>query len=469
MSNGLSHSLEIGTVLNNKWVILEFIAKGAMGEVYRAHQINLKRDIAIKIISSEWLQSIDDDGEEIETTIQRFRREVQTMAQIRHPNIIDIYDHDSVSIQKEDENITLEYIAMEYISGNTLRSTMSQEGFYPEKTSTRNWLLDCFIPVLDGVQAMHNQGIVHRDLKPENILMDGDVPKIADFGLARSRRLKSLTQSIDTKGTTPYMSPEHFFDFRRADEKADIYSLGKILFEVIDGELTQKTIPFKTVGLGNTETEFFEILDKIIRKATAEDKNERTGSIEEFKESILKAVNIDTVKKKSENDQWQKKTLAVLMAILVMAVALRSWKYYWKHYVYKPPDKASIAVLPFNNMSGDSGQDYLADGISENIITALSKISEMTVVARSSTFAYKGQNVNIQKIGKKLGVRYILEGSIQKKGNHLRVIAQLIDTKTGSHSWAERYDRELKDIFSVQDEITKKILSELKTKLKTSK
>jgi serine/threonine-protein kinase len=296
ISNGKS-LLEIGTVLNKKWVILEFIGKGGMGEVYRAHQLNLKRDVAIKIISPDWLQPLEGDEEAIETGLQRFRREVHAMAQVRHPNFVQIFDHDSISVKKGEKDELVEYIAMEYIPGGTLRSTMSEEGFYPDEDTARAWLMDYFIPVLESVQAMHELKIVHRDLKPENVLMDGNTPKIADFGLACSPRWKPVTQSIDIKGTPAYMSPEHFLDFRRADQRADIYSLGKILFEAIEGKVTPETIPFKSVRLANPDTPFFQKLSRIINDATAEDKKERLGSVEEFRNALVEAIG--TVKGKT--------------------------------------------------------------------------------------------------------------------------------------------------------------------------
>jgi serine/threonine-protein kinase len=283
-------TLQAGTLINGKWVILEFIAKGGMGEVYHAHQLNLKRDVALKIISVEWLQSVEDNLQELEVGLQRFRNEVQAMAQVRHPNVLQIYDYGCFSSDRDGETSSMEYIAMEYVPGGTLWSTMSEEGFYPEETLTKDWLVEYFLPVLGGVEVLHEAKIIHRDLKPGNILMDGKVPKIADFGLARSSRLRPVTSSLDVKGTPAYMSPEHFMDFRRADHRADVYSLGKMLYETIQGKMGPETIPFKSANLPNPRTPFFLELDRIIRKATDEDRNERFGAIAEFRDAILSAL-----------------------------------------------------------------------------------------------------------------------------------------------------------------------------------
>jgi serine/threonine-protein kinase len=290
MSTGQGKIFTAGSIIQDKWVILDFIGKGAMGEVYRAHQLNLQRDVAIKVASREWLESIEEDEEEIENALQRFRREVQAMAQVRHPNILQIFDYGSTTVKKGTDKYPVEYIVMEYIPGETLRHTMSEEGFYPEHDLTSAWLQDYFMPVLDGVRAIHALDMVHRDLKPENILMDGQIPKIADFGLARSSRLKPVTQSMDVKGTAHYMSPEHFFDFRKADHRADIYSLGKILYEAIDGKIDKENLPLKTVSLANAETPFFQKLDDIIRKATAEKKDERFDSVDKLHNALLNVI-----------------------------------------------------------------------------------------------------------------------------------------------------------------------------------
>ena len=290
MNNQNQYTLQIGTVIQDKWVILEFIGKGGMGEVYRAHQVNLKRDIAIKIISREWLESVEENEDELKAGLQRFRNEVLAMAQVGHPNILQIYDYGFFSVTRGQASLEFEYIAMEYVPGGTLRSTMSEEGFYPEEDLTRDWLNEYFLPVLDGVRALHESGVIHRDLKPGNILLDGHTPRIADFGLARSARIGSMTISTDIKGTPAYMSPEHFMDLKRADHRSDIYSLGKILFEAIDGKIGPGVIPLRSASLRDAESPFFQELDQIIRKATAEDRNGRYNSVEEFQAAILIAL-----------------------------------------------------------------------------------------------------------------------------------------------------------------------------------
>jgi len=291
MTTSCKTTLKVGDVLNNKWVILGFIAKGGMGEVYRAHQRNLNRDVAIKVVSREWLESIDEGDEESETLVQRFRREVQAMAQIRHPNILQVFDHDTLTVKKCDQDTSIEYIAMEYIPGGSLRDTMSEEGFYPEEDLLKVWVKRYFMPVLAGVMALHDNGIVHRDLKPENILMDQDTPKIADFGLARSSRLKPVTQSMDVKGSPHYMSPEHFFDFKRADQRADVYSLGKMLFEAVEGKIKSGMTPFKCVKLAKAESPFFQELDRVIQMATAESRDERTESVRDLLGQLERVIH----------------------------------------------------------------------------------------------------------------------------------------------------------------------------------
>lgn len=283
---------DTGSMIDNKWVLIERIGKGGMGEVYRAHQLNLKRDVAIKVISEDILQDVEENPEAVANAIQRLQVEVQTMAQVRHPNVLQIYDYGSISVPRQGAAKQVQYIAMEYVPGNTFRYTMSEEGLDDEAEMLAEWLERYFLPVLDGLEAIHANDIVHRDIKPENILMDGDTPKIADFGLARSPKLKAVSNSWDVKGTMPYMAPEQFADFRKAKIPADIYSLGKMLYEAIVGRLDQKTVPFKAVHLEAPDTDFFKTVDGIIRKATDENQQNRYQTVSELRRVLLNALKL---------------------------------------------------------------------------------------------------------------------------------------------------------------------------------
>jgi len=342
MSNGQGKIFSPGTIIQDKWVILEFIDKGAFGEVYRAHQLNLQRDVAIKVVSQEWLKSTLENDEEIDIALQRFRREVQAMARIRHPNVLQVFDHGSMEISKNGNRFPVEFIVMEYIPGDTLRYTMSEQGFYPGENLVKEWLEDYFFPVLEGVKAIHALEMVHRDLKPENVLMDGDTPKIADFGLVRSNRLKPVTQSMEIKGTGHYMSPEHFLDFRKADHRSDIYSLGKILYEAVDGKMNEKNLPFKTASLANPDTPFFQKIDEIIRNATAEKKEERPDSVHKLHEKLLAAVE-SLEKEEAVSELQQPGRLSFInkprwiWSGIVLAVFSVAAMAFW--HMYAKPDK----------------------------------------------------------------------------------------------------------------------------------
>jgi len=302
MSSAETFTLKPGTVLEDKWIIIELIGKGAMGEVYRAHQTNLKRDVAIKIISQKVMSELEDDPEELDIAFGRLQREVQTMAQVRHLNILTIYDYGDALDEGDPDSARTAYIVMEYIPGNSLRFTLSEDGLddVPEEYGT--WINMYFMPILDGVEILHNNRIVHRDLKPENIFMDGNIPKIADFGLARSHHMKAVTTSIEMLGTLAYMSPEQCADFKTADFTTDIYALGKILFEAGQGTITEKTIPFTSVFFKNPQSPFLIELNEIIKKATAESPDNRYQSIPEMKSALLKALELLGAKSNQEQN-----------------------------------------------------------------------------------------------------------------------------------------------------------------------
>ncbi len=335
-----------GTIIDGKWVLIECIGKGGMGEVYRAHQLNLKRDVAIKMISDQYLQDMEDNPQEAATAIGRFQREVQAMAQVRHPNVLQIFDYGSLQSSQGEHTLPVEYISMEYIAGETLRFTMSEEGLEDEEQMLADWLRRHFIPVLNGVEAIHAHDIVHRDLKPENVLMDGDIPKIADFGLARSIKMRAVSNSWDVKGTWPYMAPEQFADFRRAGFAADIYALGKILFEGVAGKMDPKQLPFKSAALIDPQTPLLSALDAVIRRATEENHQQRYQSVAELRadiQHILDAQAEGTAREEIparmlSNNRW------VWAGILLSVLLVGGMALY--HLAGGPGEKTEVFVSP---------------------------------------------------------------------------------------------------------------------------
>ena len=356
MSTAQNSTLKSGTVLENKWIIIELIGKGAMGEVYRAHQTNLKRDVAIKIISNDILAEIEEDPEELSIAYGRFQREVQTMAQVSHSNILTIYDYGEIVAEGDSVETGMAFIVMEYIPGNSLRFTLAEDGLDDEPELYGNWIKKYFMPILDGVEVLHHHKIIHRDLKPENIFMDGEVPKIADFGLARSYQMKAVTSSLEMLGTLAYMSPEQCSDFKTADFTTDIYALGKMLFEAANGTLTEKILPFKSVKIEKPQSPFLEKMSLIIEKATAESPSSRYQSITELRHDLQSALPLATVEKKPEGnnqvkiDRSQKDSLMAgkrLMAGVIIAILSVAGMavYHLIGYLKSPPesDNASYA------------------------------------------------------------------------------------------------------------------------------
>jgi serine/threonine-protein kinase len=348
MDTSFKNTFDPGMVLNGRWIVMNIIGKGGMGEVYRVHQMNLKRDVALKIISPQFLSEIEKNVYDSETGLERFSREIQVMAQIRHPNVLQIFDCGEISFQKGEETVSINFITMELIPGDTLRSTMSDDGFLPDDDSMTQWISSYLMPLLKGVEALHEQGIVHRDLKPENVLIDGKTPKIADFGLARSNRIKAVTQSMDVKGTPPYMSPELFMDMKRTDQRTDIYALGKILYEAAAGKITSAQIPFHQASLKDPETPFFKKLDIIIQTATAEDRELRYASIDAFYQAIedarggkKKSPVSDATQTRSQSPFWRSRIfIGVMVSVLIGFMAGGTFLFYPKNSVLKVSTQA---------------------------------------------------------------------------------------------------------------------------------
>lgn len=319
-SSSTTYLLEEDMIINDKWKIQNFIAKGGKGEVYLARQLNLDRQVALKIMSEEFIKSLEGDEEEIASETMRFRREVKIMARMQHPNILQVFDFDQLKIN----GIKMDYIVMEYIPGLTLRQKMPEEGFGHDESKVKVWLKKYFFPILDGMKAVHDKGVVHRDMKPENILIDDELPKIMDFGISGGYHLDNVTQTHHMLGTITYMPEEQFIDLALTDARVDVYALGKILYEAVEGKIKKgRDKPFNSSALNNPQTVFFKTLDRIIQQATAKNRNKRTPSVKTLHASLEELVLYSDGKKESptglRHKDW-KYLFGISAAVIIIVI-----------------------------------------------------------------------------------------------------------------------------------------------------
>jgi len=450
-----------GTVFAERYEIIEELGKGGMGRVYRVEDKKAKEEIALKLIKPD----IATDKK----TIERFRNELTTARKITHKNVCRMYD------LGEDKG--LHFITMEYISGQDLKGLIRQTG-----QLTVGKAISIAKQICDGLTEAHNLGVVHRDLKPNNIMIDrGGNSKIMDFGIARAVKGKSITGSGIMIGTPQYMSPEQV-EGKDVDQRSDIYSLGIILYEM----LTDR-VPFEgdtpiTVGVKQkTETpkdpkvfneRIPDDLNRLILKCLEKEKENRYQSAGELKSDLEKLEQglptTDRVipKKKTLTSKEitvkfnVKKALIPAVVVLVLAiVALFLWRFIFP----TTSNFNSIAVLPFEDKSPGQDQEHWATGIPETLINSLSRIDGLLVPGTTSSFYFKGER-DIRKIGERLGVNNLLEGSIQVSDNTIRIMVRLIDIDSGSTLWSREYVENIDDIFSIQNHIAQSVVKELKIK-----
>ncbi len=400
--------------------IVAALGSGGMGVVYKGWDTRLNRFIALKTLSGDGVGQPEDR--------RRFLREAQAASQLNHPNIITI--HESL----EDRGGC--FLVMEYVDGRTLESVLAN------RTLTIAEALHYAGQITDGLAAAHSAGIVHRDLKPANIMITEDNRvKLLDFGLAR---FVDHTNTLETNGATqttqgtilgtaPYMSPEQA-QGRDLDTRSDIFSFGAVLYEMLSGRRA-----FRGESWVGT-------LAAILKTEPV--------PLRELRPMIPAALERQVMLclRKAPQERFQKMTeVRAALADMPRESAKTA--------------KPSIAVLPFANLSADKENEYFSDGLAEEVLNALTKIPELRVIARASAFAFRGQDHDLRTIGQRLKVETILEGSVRRAGNRIRITAQLIKVDDESHLWAERYDRELTDVFAIQDDIAQEIAAALEVKL----
>jgi len=396
-------TLSIGTRLG-PYEIVGPLGSGGMGEVYRARDPRLGRDVAIKVLPEAFAADPD--------RLRRFEHEARTIAALNHPHICQLHD------------IGPGYLVLEYVEGAPLQGPMAVEH-----------ALRLALQIASALEAAHRRSILHRDLKPANIMVTREgTAKLLDFGLAKligspEGGPEDLTRTVEgtVLGTAAYMSPEQA-EAKPLDARSDVFSFGAVLYEMLSGTRafaghTAAQVLSAVLRDDPPRLDVPPALERIVRRCLAKQPLHRFQTMQELK-AALEDVSAES------GDR-----------------------------------RPSIAVLPFENMSGDRENEYFSDGLAEEIINALTRIPGLKVIARTSAFAFKGRHEDVRRIAEALGVKNVLEGSVRKAGSRIRVTVQLITAADGSHLWSERYDRELADVFAVQDEIATAITGALQVTL----
>src|SRR6185503_6980973 len=435
-----------------RYEICSPLGAGGMGEVYLDNDTKLDRKVALKILPAD---VVGEKSTASTDRVRRFIQEAKAASALNHPNILTIYEIDEIDSEH--------FIATEFVDGSTLRDRIRMGPVAPHDA------LEIGIQIASALSATHTVGIIHRDIKPDNIMLRHDgIVKVLDFGLAKLTPERQAASENDSMaptqqffktevgmvlGTAQYMSPEQARGFE-VDARTDIWSLGCVLYEMVAGQTPFRAPPTVDVMSGILSREPNSLLphlpegprdyDRIVSRALRKDREERYQSVQDL------LIDLKDLKRAMAIESHKTSTTSAAATISTEVSAV--------------PEK-SIAVLYFESMNPGDESDYFCAGITEDIITDLSKIKELKVVSRADVFPFRKKEVHTRQVGEALRVNYILEGSVRTAGNRIRINAQLINVRDGYHLWAERFDRQVEDIFDLQNEVSQKIVDALKVSI----
>ena len=412
----MGHS-SLNTVLRDRYLIDRELGRGGMATVYLTRDLRHDRQVALKVLHGNIAAMLGPE---------RFLREIKLAARLQHPHILPVFDSGEADGEL--------WYTMPYVAGESMRGRLFREGALPLDEALR-----IAIQVADALDHAHRHGVVHRDVKPENILLAEGHAWLADFGVARAEGGVSerLTETGMVVGTPAYMSPEQAIGEVGLDGRTDIYALGCVVYEMLTGKA-----PYR----GGTPA---AVLAQQLTSPVPSLRAARAGAPEWIDRVVSKALS------KAPADRFA--TAAGLAAALVAPRATEA-------VAALPADK-SIAVLPFANLSADPDNEFFADGMTDELINALAKVPGLRVVSRTSAFAFKGKQIDVRSIGAQLNVQAVVEGSVRRAGRRLRLSAQLTNVADGYQLWSETFDRELEDVFAIQDELSRGIVRALQIRL----
>jgi serine/threonine-protein kinase len=446
--------------LADRYLIERELGRGGMATVYLARDLKHRRPVALKVLSSAVAVSLGAD---------RFHREIDLAARLQHPHILTVFD-------SGDADGTL-WFTMPFVEGESLRDRLRRERQLP--------LDDALRIATEAARALdfaHQHGVIHRDIKPENLLLTTDGSTlVADFGIARALgETGELTETGIVVGTPAYMSPEQAAGERALDARTDIYSLACVLYEMLAGEapytglnpqaLLAKRLSEPVPHLRTTREVPVEV-ERAVTRGLSRQAADRHASAGEFVRALQAAAASTAAAPRATRPARRvgRKASAALLTLALAggAILLGRQRVASSHAASAAAPPASAAVLPFADLSPGRDQEYFSDGLTDELITALSRVEGIRVAARTSSFQFKGRQVDVREVGRQLDVASVLEGSVRRSGNRVRITAQLVSARDGYQLWADAYDRELADVFAVQEDIARSIISALQVRLGT--